>query len=84
MTADVQGKMDVNPSLAIEKIDSWIDGAIRLAPNMVIALIVFALFFAIGIAAKKIVASRLTRRNRVNLGEILGGFLSYLPVIGGF
>ncbi|MCH2547192.1 MAG: mechanosensitive ion channel family protein [Alphaproteobacteria bacterium] len=83
MTADVQGKMDVNPSLAIEKIDSWIDGAIRLAPNMVIALIVFALFFAIGIAAKKIVASRLTRRNRVNLGEILGGFLKSAFIIIG-
>ncbi len=39
---DVPGQVDVDLGTAVERIDSWIDGAIRLLPNIVIALVVIA------------------------------------------
>lgn len=75
MAQDKGGEIDINPSMAIEKLDSWIDGAVKLAPNFLIALVVFAVFFGISIFAKRLLKSRLKARGRENLGEILGGFM---------
>ncbi|MEG4170398.1 MULTISPECIES: mechanosensitive ion channel family protein [unclassified Microcoleus] len=55
------------------KIQSMIDGLIILLPNMVLALIVFAIFFFFGRAIKRAVR-RLTRNHHQarNLGLVLG------------
>lgn len=55
------------------KIQSMIDGLIILLPNIVLALIVFAIFFFLGRAIKRTVR-RLTRNHRQarNLGLVLG------------
>ncbi len=41
---DVQGEIDVNVSSIFERIDAWVDGVIKLLPNIVTALIIIAIF----------------------------------------
>jgi small conductance mechanosensitive channel len=67
-----------------DKIQSMIDGFIVLLPNMVLALIVFAIFFFVGRAIKRVVR-RLTRNRRQarNLGLVLGRLAQGITVLVG-
>ena len=81
MYQDKTGEVDINPSLAIERIDSWVDGAVKIAPNIVVALIVFGLFFLISLGVKRFAVSTFKKRGRPNLGEVLGGFFPVWAVV---
>ncbi len=70
--ADQPNEIDLNPQLALERIDGWIDGAVKLAPNIVIAVVVFFLFYLIAKGVKKLVMRSAAKRGRNNLGELLG------------
>ncbi|MGJ8562302.1 MAG: mechanosensitive ion channel family protein [Alphaproteobacteria bacterium] len=83
MENDTTGEIDLNPNLALERIDGWLDGAVKLAPNIVVALVVFLIFFLLAVLAKRLVRGTLKRRNRSNLGEVLGGFLKVATIIFG-
>jgi len=65
--------MELEVSTAWTKIQGMINGAIALLPNLVLALIVFAIFWFIARGIKSLV-KRLTRRHRQarNLGLVLG------------
>jgi len=65
--------MNIQLSAAWEKVQSMLNGAIALLPNVVLALIVFAIFFVVASSIRQIVR-RLTRERRHarNLGLILG------------
>ncbi|MEG3850355.1 mechanosensitive ion channel, partial [Microcoleus sp. herbarium19] len=67
-----------------DKIQSMINGFIVLLPNMVLALIVFAIFFFVGRAIKRVVR-RLTRNHRQarNLGLVLGRLAQGITVLIG-
>lgn len=82
-TPDKTGEIDLNPSLLLEKLDSWLDGAMRLLPNMVVAIVVFIIFYIVASLIKRLVINRLTNRGRDNLGEILGGFIKSALVVMG-
>ena len=71
--ADTPKEIDINPQMAIERIDSWIDGAVRLAPNMAIAVVVFLLFYGAAKLVRRLVIRSAESRGRGNLGELLGG-----------
>ena len=66
------------------KMDSMIDGLIILLPNIVLALIVFAIFFFLGRAIKRTVR-RVTRQHRQarNLGLVLGRLAQGIIVLVG-
>ena len=66
------------------KMESMIDGLIILLPNMVLALIVFAIFFFLGRAIKRTVR-RVTRHHRQarNLGLVLGRLAQGIIVLVG-
>jgi small conductance mechanosensitive channel len=66
------------------KMDSTIDGLIILLPNIVLALIVFAIFFFLGRAIKRTVR-RVTRQHRQarNLGLVLGRLAQGIIVLVG-
>lgn len=83
LPADKTGEIDLNPSLAIERIDSWLDGFVKLIPNLIAAFIVFAIFFGLALLAKKLVLRSAHKRERHNLGEVLGGFLKAAILLGG-
>ena len=65
--------MNAEISTAWNKIQATIDGFIALLPNIVLAFVVFILFFFVARWLKSIV-KRLTRKHRQarNLGMVLG------------
>lgn len=67
-----------------DKIESMINGFIVLLPNMVLALIVFAIFFFVGRAIKRVVR-RVTRNHRQarNLGLVLGRLAQGITILIG-
>ena len=84
IASDTPGEIDLNPALAFEKVDSWLDGLVKLAPNLIAALVVFLLFFIIAKIVRAIVYRTFKARDRANLGEVLGGFVKWaILVLGG-
>ncbi|MBL1179463.1 mechanosensitive ion channel family protein [Pantanalinema sp. GBBB05] len=76
--------MNIEISAAWEKVQGMINGAIALLPNVVLALIVFGIFFAIGGSIRHLVR-RLTlkRRHARNLGLILGRLAQWSTILIG-
>ena len=69
---------------AIGQVDSWVDGAIRLLPNICVALAVLLVFFLIGLLSGHLVTKHLTKRGRSNLGEVLGSLVKWTVILVGF
>lgn len=81
---DKTGQVDLNTGAIFEKLDSWLDGFVRLLPNMGIAIVVMIgfIFLARGIA--KIIRNRAQSQGRDNLGTVLGGFIKWaILIVGG-
>lgn len=76
--------INIEVSAAWEKIQGMINGFIALVPNIVLALIVFAIFFIIAGSIRQVVR-RLTLRHRHarNLGLILGRLAQWLTLLVG-
>ena len=83
-TADRPQTLDLDAGVIIERLDSWVDGAVRLLPNIVVAIVVFVIFIGLAALAKRLVVGQGARRSRENLGEVLGGFLKWAVMILGF
>lgn len=83
IAADKTGQVDLNPSLAMEKIDSWLDGFVATLPNLVVAIVIFFVFLLIAVLIKKAVLRTATSRGRSNLGEVMGGFLKAAIILLG-
>ncbi|MEO5720051.1 MAG: mechanosensitive ion channel family protein [Chthoniobacterales bacterium] len=81
---DVPQQVDFNFGMVRERIDSWVDGATRLLPNIGVALIVLAIFYGLGLLARSMIVRQSTRRHRDNLGVVLGGFVKSAIVLLGF
>lgn len=75
LAADKTGEVDLNPALAMEKVDAWLDGFVKTLPNIAVAIVVFIVFLIIAALVKRAVVKTATSRGRANLGEVLGGFL---------
>jgi small-conductance mechanosensitive channel len=72
---------DVEP--ALRKVESYIQGFFWLLPNLAIALLVFVFFLAAAWAAKGTVASLARRRDRGDLGVLLGSFVRWAIIVFG-
>ncbi len=77
---DAPQTIDVDPGMALERIDSWVDGAIRLLPNVAIALVIVAVFWLLGRLVRRWVVRWAGARDRENLGQNLGGFARWVVV----
>lgn len=82
-TNDVPAEIDLNPGLAFEKVDSWLDGFVKILPNLVVAIVIFAIFFIIAKVVRSVVHKTFKGRDRGNLGEVLGGFIKWAIIIIG-
>lgn len=76
--------MNIQISAAWEKVQSMINGFFALLPNVVLALIVFAIFFIVAGTIRRLVR-RLTRdrRHARNLGLILGRLAQWATILIG-
>lgn len=80
---DVQGEIDIDPGSILERVDAWVDGAIRLLPNIVTAIVIIAIFFFLGWMAKRVFLNWAKGRDRGNLGAVFGSFLRSLVIAFG-
>ncbi|MCR9161501.1 MAG: mechanosensitive ion channel family protein [Nannocystaceae bacterium] len=81
--ADKPEEIDLNPAAAVEKVDAWLDGFVRLLPNIGVAIVVFALIFGAALLVAKVIRNRAEARDRSNLGEVLSGFAKWaITVLG--
>jgi len=76
--------MNAEISAVWDKVQGMINGFIILLPNILLALIVFAVFFFIARAIKRLV-KRLTRNRRQarNLGLVLGRLAQGITILVG-
>ncbi len=81
---DVPQKVDFDLGTAIERLDSWIDGAVRLLPNVALALITIVVFVVLGKVLRKVINRQSVGHSRENLGEVLGGFVGWIMIGLGF
>lgn len=81
---DAPQTIDFSWSGARERLDSWVDGATRLLPNIVVGLIILAVFCGLAVFVKRMVRGQFARRERDNLGEVLGGFIKAALILLGF
>ena len=76
-------QVDLNPSLIFDKLDAWLDGLFRLLPNIVFGIVVFLIFWGIGVAVEKVIRRMASRRERDSLGEVGGALTRWAMVIVG-
>lgn len=81
---DIPQQIDADYGVALERLDSWVDSGIQLLPNIILAIVVLALFYGVGIFVRRLILRQSTRRNRDNLGEVLGGFVKWVIILVGF
>ncbi len=81
---DVAGEVDVNPSLATERLDGWLDSLVAALPSLAIAAVLVLLAWLLGKLANRIVRQRLAARDRDDLGQLLGGMLKWGLVLTAF
>jgi len=76
--------MNEEISILLDKMESMLDGFILLLPNMVLASIVFTIFFFVARTIKKVVR-KLTRDRRQarNLGMVLGRLVQGITILVG-
>ncbi len=74
----------MNFGTAVERVDKWVDGLVRMIPNLVVAVVVVALFYGLGYLARKIIRQRTSKKQRDNLGDVLGGFVRWVIIVLGF
>lgn len=67
----------------VRRVEAYIEGSFWLLANLAIAMIVFLLFLAGSWIAKRTVASIARRRDRADLGVLLGSFLRWLDIVFG-
>jgi len=81
---DLPQQFDFDFGMAIERLDSWADGLIRLLPNIILAILVLLLFWGLGSLTRRFIQRYSARQERNNLGEVLGGFLKWAVMLSGF
>jgi small-conductance mechanosensitive channel len=74
----------VDPAFVLSKIETWVVGFQRLLPNILVALVLFAVAFGIAWAVERSFRRWADKHDRSNLGAVLGSFLKWvILLIGG-
>jgi len=83
-TPDAPQQNDFSWGAARERLDSWMDGATGMLPNIVVALVVIAVSYGLALLARRLVVRQTARRERDDLGRLLGGFAKATILVLGF
>ena len=63
-------EIDADTDNALGKLDAWLDGFFRLLPNLVLALVVLALFVGLGHLVARLIRGRARAHDRPSLAEV--------------
>lgn len=75
--------VDIDLGMAVERLDSWVDGLVKLMPNIAVALVTLILFYGLARLASYLINSSAHRRQRDNLGSVLGNFIKWVILVLG-
>ncbi|MFC4290981.1 mechanosensitive ion channel family protein [Sphingorhabdus arenilitoris] len=75
--------IELNPEVVKGTLDSWLDGFFALLPNIAVALVLIAVTFFLGKMIRKSAIGLAARRDRENLGEMLGSFAKWSVYVMG-
>lgn len=81
---DQPQSVDVDLGMAVERMDSWVDGFVKLLPNIGVAIILMLLFYGIARIVAHLVQRTASSRSRDNLGDMLGGLIKWVIIVFGF
>lgn len=81
--SDTPQQVDINPQMALERLDTWVDGFVRSLPNIAMAIVVIAAFIGMGVLAQRLIQSSTDRQGRANLGEMLGSLAKWVLIVAG-
>lgn len=76
-------EIDANPQAIFERLDSWLDGFIRMIPNLILGIVVFLLFLVIARYVGRMVRRLARGQNRESLGEVGGALVRWAIIIVG-
>ncbi|MGJ8530353.1 mechanosensitive ion channel family protein [Maritalea sp.] len=76
-------EVDADIGNIFEKLDSWLDGFLRLLPNIGIAIILFIIFMVVAHFVSTSVNSAARSRGRDSLGAVLGSLLRWSTILAG-
>ena len=76
--SDTPQEIDFNPGIIFEKLDSWLDGFVRLLPNIGVAIVVAIVFYFLAKLARNLIVKSTNANGRENLGQVLGGFVKWI------
>ena len=75
--------IDADTGNALEKIDAWLDGFFRLLPNIVLALVVLALFVGAGYLVARLIRGRARAADRPSLAEVASALAKWALIVLG-
>ena len=79
---DAPQQVDIDPGAAVERLDGWLDAAVRSLPNIVVALVLIAVVTIIAYLLARFVRRRFEARGRRDLGIMVAGLVKWALIIG--
>lgn len=76
-------EVDANVGLIFDKLDRLLDGLFKLAPNIVFAVVVLAIFWFLALGIGSFVRRSAKRRDRESLGDVGGSLVRWTVVVIG-
>ena len=81
---DTMGEaVQLDPSFVFSKVSAWIIGIQKLLPNIIVAVLLIAIFLVIGMMVACGVRRWGTHSDRGNLGDVLGSLLKWIVFLIG-
>lgn len=79
----VDQAVPIDPAFVLSKVESWVIGFQKLLPNIGVAMVLFALAYGVAWLVERWFRSWSDRRDRSNLGAVLGSLIRWLIVLLG-
>jgi len=76
-------EIDADTSSIFGKLDVWLDGFLKLLPNIAVAVVVFIIAIAIGVALSKLVRRKAKKNDRPSLGDVGGSLVKWGIILFG-
>ncbi|NND92239.1 MAG: mechanosensitive ion channel family protein [Granulosicoccus sp.] len=76
-------EIDADTGNILEKVDAWLDGFLRLLPNIGVAIVVIILAVVLALGISRLVRSRADSRGRESLGEVAGALIKWGIILVG-
>lgn len=82
MTASSINNLTLDPELAVDTVNTWLDGAVAAAPAFVVATVFFLFGWLVTSIIRGIVVGRFKKRDRHDLGLMIGGLIKGAGLVG--